>query len=134
MHIRYDDILRRIEEPPRWWANGVPRYDDFRPEDLDVYAREAALVHIRCQNCHTNFHVGIFTRFEFHGKNGDKTIEYALRGGLGICAGDPPNICCFPGNSMSSVEVTVIQFWKSDAVNPWIWHRETTLERVFVEE
>ena len=35
MHQCYDDILRRIPEPPRRFDDAdVPRYDAFAPDDL----------------------------------------------------------------------------------------------------
>src|SRR5690606_38100927 len=55
----YKDIRRRIAQEPRWWdEHGVPRYDHFCPSIVaDIYAEEAALVLITCQNCGHEFKV-----------------------------------------------------------------------------
>jgi len=33
MKAYFEDIMKRIKEKPKWFdSNGVPRYDDFKPE------------------------------------------------------------------------------------------------------
>ncbi|MBB2964319.1 hypothetical protein [Methylobacterium sp. R2-1] len=80
MYVRYDDILNRINEPPRWWGNGVPRYKEFEPSDLD-HAMEAMLIHVKCQSCGTNFDMGVGSEYQYDSKDRDKTFENALRTG-----------------------------------------------------
>ena len=59
MYPIYRDIRSRLGEP-RWHdSHGVPRYDEFHPALLDVYAEYAALSLIRCQSCGREFHVGV---------------------------------------------------------------------------
>jgi len=59
MHNNYSDITNLIEEQPKWWdENGVPRYETFHPNLLpDIYADEAVLYLIECQNCKREFEV-----------------------------------------------------------------------------
>lgn len=123
MHIYYHDILKRIPEAPRWWLNGVPRFDAFTPHDLNVYAREALLVHVRCQGCETDFHIGIFDPAIAQARS----FRARLTSHRTIGIGDPPNSACCPaGPTMSVDEVAVLEFWeRSDS----IWKRVPELER-----
>jgi hypothetical protein len=59
MHTTYADILDRINEPPKWFdEHAVPRYCDFAPREVAyIYAQEAVLVLIHCQNCKAGFRV-----------------------------------------------------------------------------
>ncbi|MBC9035127.1 hypothetical protein IAG41_22285 [Sphingomonas sp. JC676] len=59
MHPDYSDFLDRIPEAPQWWFNGVPRYNPFSPLDLSVRPREVGLALVRCQDCGTEFSIGI---------------------------------------------------------------------------
>lgn len=126
MHIRYDDIRSRIAETPKWWLDGVPRYDEFRPGDLDVYASEALLVHIRCQFCHHDFHIGLFDPRPY----GGTSFRIILLTKRTIGVGDPPNACpddC-TGAASNSEEVAVLQFWERKSGDP-DWKRVPQLER-----
>ena len=46
MFTEYNDILKKIAEPPLWWdENRVPRYVEFAPQYIaDIYSDEAALI------------------------------------------------------------------------------------------
>ena len=124
MYIQYNDILSRIEARPNWWLNGVPRYLPFSPEHTDVYAREAALVHVKC-NCGQDYLVGVFSRTK--GK-----LEENLNKYYRIRVGDPPNACCGVDASMSSHEIRILEFWKQglDREKLWAWTRIPDLELV----
>jgi hypothetical protein len=126
MHIRYDDILSRIDETPKWWLDGVPRYDDFRPEDLNVYASEALLVHIQCQFCRHDFHIGLWDP----GPYSSTTFRILLLTNRTIGVGDPPNACpdACAGASAGAEEIAVLQFWERKSGNPE-WKRVPELER-----
>jgi hypothetical protein len=65
MHQHYGDILKRIREPPQWFDDyGVPRFEEFSPQQLgNIYAREAALAEIACQECGRLFIVALTDRF-----------------------------------------------------------------------
>jgi hypothetical protein len=123
MHIDYDDIRSRIKEPPKWWLDGVPRYEEFQPGDLDVYASEALLVHIRCQSCRHDFHIGLC------GPRPHQSFRSLLLTQRRIGVGDPPRGCpdqC-TGASETSVEVAVLQFWERKGTGGWT--RVPELER-----
>jgi hypothetical protein len=124
MHADYADIRSRISEPPLWYDEaGVPRYASFTPHlAANIYAREAALVHTRCQACGAAFMVAMSWTDE-PGVTLAEQIE-ANR----LHPGDPPNIeCCATGPSMSSVPVKVEEYW-SRAV-PADWKRDPSFER-----
>ena len=127
MHQIYDDILRRIPEPPKWFDEaGVPRYDAFAPDDLaSIYAQEAALAEVSCQACGTRFKVAL-------------TDAFADDAGLGLCDmirlrrvryGDPPNVgCCPAGPTMSSVMHAVLEYWSRDYEVSYDWVRDPAYE------
>ncbi len=134
MHNNYIDITDRIVESPSWWdVNGTPRYGEFSPASLpDIYADEAVLYKIQCQNCNHFFNVSeslsyldkmktIMThryitdkeKFDMKSKEifsrslsdsiKDKTLHY----------GDPPNNgCCNSGATMNCNDIKVLQYWK----------------------
>lgn len=122
MYIDYKDILSRIAEPPKWWLYGVPRYDDFRPNDLNIYCKEALLVHIKCQYCSKDFHIGLFNSNGLQENSFRRQLTYHRQ----IHVGDPPNACCSPGNCATSEEIAVLQFWER---NNQGWQRVPELER-----
>jgi len=108
MKIPYDDILNRIAERPKWWLDGVPRYDDFRPEDATIYGRRVLLVHTRCV-CGTDYLQGVEAgQPEF--------AEMIARGTVGL--GDPPFACHIVGNGACSDfattcrEIRVLECWE----------------------
>jgi len=59
MYQLYEDITKRLGEPLWYDDHGVPRYDEFHPSMLDVYADFAALSEIACQSCGRRFKVGV---------------------------------------------------------------------------
>jgi hypothetical protein len=125
VNISYEDILSRIDQEPVWWLGGVPRFDPFKPSDLDIYAQESALISIRCQACRTPFKVGVFSR------SGSATMicDMIAEGSLPI--GDPPNIgCCDAGPTMSSDQVRVEEYWKRDRFD---WTRDAAMERLLCD-
>ncbi|MEO0401846.1 MAG: hypothetical protein AAF214_05675 [Pseudomonadota bacterium] len=119
MHRCYGDILDRIGTPPLWFdEGGVPRFDPFAPDLVDIYAREAVLVRIECQACRAPFEVA-FTNPAASKPLPDGTADgrrypllrdYIMQRVLHY--GDPPNVwCCDAGPSMNSVPRTVLQYW-----------------------
>lgn len=133
MHNGYDDIRERINEPPKWWdENAVPRYCDFSPkETANIYADEAALVLIGCQNCGREFMVCFscsqsqIMMAKARGYNArtladqikDKTIHY----------GDPPNAdCCAAGATMNCDDLRVFEYWHRPDHFDWV--RDSFLE------
>lgn len=52
MYPLYKDIKARLGKPKWYDMNGVPRYDDFTPQDAaEIYGEVVALLNVRCQAC-----------------------------------------------------------------------------------
>jgi hypothetical protein len=120
MRPSYDDITSHIAEEPVWYdEHGVPRYRAFEPGLLSVYAVEAALVEIACQNCERRFLVSVAKELgDLHTLQIDEDFEY----------GDPPNAgCCPSGPTMSSIPKRIIEFWSR--VGAGDWTRDLSRER-----
>lgn len=110
MHVPYDDILARIAEPPLWWSEGVPRYTEFQPSMIDVYAGAALLVQARCQSCRRLFLIGV--------AGGVPNLISEAGDAIGPWSGDPPFHYNDPlgeddctGNSMTFVWEEILQAW-----------------------
>ncbi len=128
MHRCYSDILELTEKKPVWFdEQAVPRFCEFSPAEVDVYAHECALVEIACQGCDHRFKVAIVA--DTH--DGDPSIANAIRANE-VHYGDPPNIqCCAAGPTMSSMSVRVIEYWTRQGpggVSLDVWVRDRTLE------
>lgn len=129
MHCSYDDIRDRIKDEPLWFdENAVPRYVPFSPRYIsDIYAEEAALVEIACQDCHKKFLVA-FSRSvmdDIFGGPSATTLANMIRKKI-IHYGDPPNIrCCPSGPTMNSDPLRVIEFWERNNLE---WVRNKSLE------
>lgn len=124
MHIPYNDIYRRIPEPPKWWLDGVPRYDEFTPDDVSVYAREVALVRVECQpDPAVIYEIAVYSP--------SPEYPYGLKNeimGTGILwTHDPPNHenpNVVP--HMSTWPLEIVQFWsRPDLLR---WEREPRFE------
>ena len=117
MYVSYDDILTRIDELPKWWSNGVPRYDEFNPDAIDVYACCAALVHTKCC-CGTDYYQGVVPRDRESFKNGIMVGEAGM--------GDPPNAChILSGRECGSAsdscrEIRVVEFWEKVSFDEYV--------------
>src|SRR3990167_7639810 len=59
MHHHYEDIRSLTDAEPAWFdEHAVPRYCEFGTDRLaNIYAEEACLALIRCQNCGRKFRV-----------------------------------------------------------------------------
>ena len=119
MHQYYGDILERVSEQPQWFdEHAVPRFCAFSPQRLaSIYAREAALVLIRCQSCNREFAVAFSELNLRHALWSDdhktkiKTIGDLIEEGS-LHYGDPPNVrCCPAGPTMNSEPVRVLEYW-----------------------
>lgn len=140
MKQSYIDITKRISDPPRWWDEaGVPRYERFHPKWLnDIYAHEAALLLIACQNCGRRFRVAVslYGVERWHRvRDGSMKQSPSLARRIldnTIYYGDPPNTinCCPGGATMSSESLKVLQYWrKGNRKQLWDWVRHPKLER-----
>lgn len=117
----YDDILSRIEEPPKWWDRfGCPRWRDFDPDNSsNIYADRVVLMRIACQGCDHEFLV------EFAESRGQRMIMNHRREKDGyepieydptqLEYGDPPDIgCCAAGPTMSSCPREIVGAWERE--------------------
>jgi hypothetical protein len=120
------DILDRINELPAWFDDyGVPRFRDFSPRHLsNIYAREAALAEVSCQNCGRMFKVALTDAFT------SKRLGLSDEIRLGrVHYGDPPNVdCCGVGASMNSVMHRILEYWSRDFEVIMDWQRDPTFE------
>ena len=109
MKQNYEDIRSKIADPPLWYDEaGCPRYYDFSPELVNnIYAEEAALLEIACQNCGKRFIVAVST------DSFDRVFyKQSLLRKEEISYGDPPNIgCCPTGPTMGSETREVLELW-----------------------
>lgn len=124
----YEDIRSRIPEEPQWWdEHGVPRYAPFHPRHCaNIYADEAVLLLIACQNCRALFRVAMsFHSVPRRAEVGLVLAEHIKNGTIHY--GDPPNTgCCDPGASMNCEDLAVLEYWRRSKFE---WEREPGLER-----
>jgi len=132
MHQYYEDILKRINQAPIWFDEfGVPRYEDFSPRRVgNIYACEAALAEVSCQQCKRPFRVAL-TNVSAR-KGFSLSDEIRLRR---VHYGDPPNVhCCSAGSTMNSVMHEVLEYWSSDhEVAGGKWLRNPIFEGLVAE-
>lgn len=122
MFVRYDDLTSASQSSPKWWFRGIPRFSDFHPDEVYVYAKEVALVHSICQACGKRYDVA---------EIGDLRAKLAYWNALEV--GDPPNACEPPGccgAHMQSEEIELLQFWERIGFE---WRRVPELERRLVD-
>lgn len=134
MKHHYRDIIERAGSPDWWDENGAPRYGAFAPDmTSDIYAAEAALCVVACQDCGATFRVCMsMTRWQVFKNNGRTLADMIADGTLHY--GDPPNAgCCPAGPTMNSEMVRVMEYWvwvMSEATG-WEWQRDAAREIVF---
>ena len=108
MKQEYQDITSRIKQAPLWWDEaGVPRYEPFHPVLCNnIYAGQAALLEIACQQCGRAFLVACTDDWP----SGPRLYRAIRR--HSIAYGHPPHDpACPAGNRMTSDTVRVVQFW-----------------------
>lgn len=125
MHHHFQDIIGRLGAPAWWDRCGFPRYCEFKPDVAsDIYASEAALVLIACQDCDTQFRVCI-TWSSLDLLRGKPQLADIIREGS-IHYGDPPNNgCCAAGPTMNCLDLRVLEYWHQVDHE---WMRDATLE------
>lgn len=121
MQTDYSDILDRIPDPPLWWFNGVPRYKPFSPIALSVGSPEAALALVRCQDCATEFTIGVQPNLFVEGS----MLEQILSDDFSY--GDPPRHAApdgsrCAGETNGAILINLIEAWGRDQ-NTFGWHR-----------
>lgn len=134
MHHDYADIRDLILMAPFWFDEyAVPRYCEFHPSQLaNIYASDAALAEIECQNCRTRFKVA-FSRSHIEDFLGDDRATLQTRvSDQSLHYGDPPNIgCCPSGPTMNSDMRRVLEFWTRRKETSHEWQRDPALEITF---
>jgi hypothetical protein len=146
MHQRYDDILSRITEEPKWFdENGVPRYCVFRPENVAIYATECVLMEIECRSCGRLYRVATTDlvvrdwarrQREVGVLQGERQAEHIKLADLiasgEVAYGDPPNACCDScqsGATMRSIPHRVLEYWhRYQRTGSMRWQRDASFE------
>lgn len=123
----YADIVKRLGVPLWYDEHGVPRYDPFSPDMLDIYAEQAVLQEIACQECGQRFQVALcFNRMD---------VIQTLGGQLPVPSpdapghyhwGDPPqhgkgaqDRDCGAGDTMNCWDLRIIEFWQRSLGDKW---------------
>ncbi len=123
MLCNYSDILERVSETPKWWdESGCPRYCDFSPQNVaNIYAKQVALVLIKCQFCLKPFHVSFsYDSTNFIHKQSD--LKTQIQDGT-LHYGDPPNTDCCAGTTANCLDIRVLEFWEREKFE-WIRNEE----------
>lgn len=128
----YDDITARAGKPDWYDQHAAPRYGDFDPRMVTVYADEVALVAIRCQACDHLSRVAFVapTLMQVVCSSSDDTPpeELIARTHLDretLHYGDPPNcdyahaVGCFSGRTMNCVDDAVVEWWENSSDEGW---------------
>lgn len=126
MQPDYSDILDRIPDRPLWWFNGVPRYKPFSPNDLSVGPPEAALARVKCQDCATEFTIGVGPSLFVEGSMFDQILSDDFS------YGDPPRHSApdgsrCAGETNGAIPISLIEAWRWDQ-NSFGWHRQPQFE------
>ena len=133
----YSDIRSRIKEEPLWVDdNGVPRYDKFNPDLVSsIYAEEAILLSIECQDCGQKFLVGMCWSqmnriFNPHSASFTERIKEYLKERdkkdlwFPVHYGDPPSHGCV-GDTMNCIDIAIMEFWLKEKFE---WKRYSNFE------
>lgn len=118
MHGTYEDIIKRIDEPPKWYdENGTPRYDAPRPDLApNIYASQVIFMLIKCQNCEKEFVVEMSYERNYPERELASFTErlenipknYVI---FPIHYGDPPRHGCI-GDTMNSIPLKILELWE----------------------
>ena len=127
MNQEYADLISRLG-PPLWWDEySVPRYVSFAPSMCNnIYADEACLLKIACQNCGQTFLVAMsWSRMDGMLRDRPRLSE-TIRAGW-IHWGDPPYHEDPAGNTENCEDLRVMEFWQKERFD---WERMPELEIV----
>jgi hypothetical protein len=129
MHNDYKDITSKLGKPLWWDEEAVPRYCEFSPDEIaNIYAVEAVLALIACQDCGTIFPVAFstsgYSRYDYKEIHLYHTIEERM-----LHYGDPPNYgCCGAGPSMNCDDIVVLEYWEKNKETDYDWKRNPKYE------
>lgn len=121
MKLDYSDILAKAGQPTYWGPFGVPRYRDFEPTGLSVFTSRAAKLRVLCQSCGREFVVvsaydKTSALLELPETEGVRDPWDAIGS---FHYGDPPVHHC-PGDSIGSLPLEVVEFWKRVDAIEWV--------------
>lgn len=118
MRTNYEDIIEKLGEPLWYDVYGVPRYCPYRPEEGTVYPEASCYMEIACQACQKSFNV-VSEHDRYSGpcilpehKEGEDTWDAVGS----FHYGDPPIHGCV-GDTMNSVPIRIIEFWRRMDLN-----------------
>jgi hypothetical protein len=116
MWPEYQDIIDRAGAPDWYSDGGVPRYGEFNPERVGIYARWVCFFECACQECDARFRVAVDLTRNDAGRVRPPRIWFPSSKGIGsFYYGDPPRWghgeSCIAGDTMSAVPVRVLEFW-----------------------
>ena len=132
MKASYKDIRLRLGKPQWWDENGVPRYARFLPDlCANIYAQEAVLYQIACQNCGQTFDVvSSWGEWDRLGDEHRRSLR-DLIDARDLHYGDPPNIgCCPSGPTMNSIPLRTLEYWYREEKAGVIWFRNRDWEKL----
>lgn len=131
MNHHYSDLRALSPHDPLWFdEHAVPRFCEFSPDQTaNIYASEAVLFVVECQNCCREFHVCMSWCWSDRTRSGKPmpSLSEQVRN-RSLHYGDPPNVeCCPAGPTMNSVPRLVLEFW-SRTGGDRTWRRAPELE------
>jgi hypothetical protein len=120
MHLDYSDILAKAGPPTYWGPFGVPRYEEFDATRLNVFTSHAAKLHVLCQSCGREFVVvSTYDKssevLELPELQEAKDPWHALGS---FHYGYPPVHHC-AGDSIASLPLEILEFWKRKGLTDW---------------
>jgi len=122
----YQDIIKRLGQPAWWDEVGCPRYEKFHPDMCnDIYAEEALLMLIACQQCHRKYKVAMSWKVWI-----DRTmrLSWYLKQDILPHYGDPPCFECSAGATMNCEDLEILEFWERNKLTGHEWKRNKKLE------
>ena len=128
----YDDITLKLGTPLWWDEVGCPRYEQFEPQMCNnIYADEAVLLLIACQNCRHEMQVAMSLSMFERIQHGVKEMlpelhERIMRGGLHY--GDPPCSECASGPTMNCDDLKILEYWYRNQGTRHEWTRNSKFE------
>lgn len=136
MKQEYADIRKAMGEPLWFDEVGCPRYAPFHPTLLnDIYADYAVLLVVKCQNCGEEFTVAVSESSVSRTKSGvfAPFLDKSISAGNVFLYGDPPIHRDAAGNTMNTIAVKVVEFWRREG-GYREWKRDESLEMMFPVE
>ena len=123
---QYDDIICRLGKPKWWDEVGCPRYDKFQPNMCnDIYAEEALLMLIACQQCHRQYKVAMSWKIWI---DNPLRLSWKIKQGVLPHYGDPPCFECSAGATMNCEDLQVLEFWERNKSTDYEWRKNKDLE------